>query len=129
LQQTLKDPQKMNAVASKIVLFAIQNAAEQKAGLEIKNPMTTQVVKAGEPIPTDLANKVKAGKQGLAAGSWEKTWLDAIVWTRSWEKSGSHTLTGLPTEQRNAILSQAPASTVKFTAEELKVLKELNIHI
>lgn len=72
LQKMLKDPKQMEAIASKIVRLAIQNAAEQKKGLEIKNPMAAQVVKAGEIIPPNLSEKAKAGVGGLAAESWEK---------------------------------------------------------
>jgi hypothetical protein len=127
LQKMLKDQKQMEAIASKIVRLAIQNAAEQKKGLEIKNPMATTVVKAGEIIPPNLSAIVKAGAKGLAAESWEKTWTDAIVWSRSWEKTGSKV--GLVTASRIAVISPVKTPTSTFTAEELKVLKDLNISI
>jgi hypothetical protein len=127
LQKMLKDPKQMEAIASKIVRLAIQNAAEQKKGLEIKNPMAAQVVKAGEIIPPNLSEKAKAGVGGLAAESWEKTWTDAIVWSRSWEKTGSKV--GLVAASRPAVISRVKTPTSTFTAEELKVLKDLNINI
>jgi hypothetical protein len=127
LQKMFKDPKQLDAIASKILRLAIQNAAEQKAGLEIKNPMAAQMVKAGEHIPPNLSAKAKAGVGDIAAESWEKTWTDAIVWSRSWEKTGSKV--GLVAAPRPAILARAKTPTSAFTAEELKVLKDLNINI
>jgi len=59
---------------------------EEKAGIKMSAPMTHIRIEKGETVPGFLA-----GTSGIvealgraAPGEWEKSWLNAILWTRTW---------------------------------------------
>ena len=122
LEKLLKDEAKLKDIASRLVRLAIQNAAEEKLNRKIKTPTIQQEVRVGEIVPANLAGIVPVDGAGKAASSWERSWLDLIVWTRVWSESGA--MIGLNPEIRASILGE-----VRFTAEERRVLKELNIQV
>lgn len=112
----------MKGIASELVRLAIKNAAEDKINQKIKNPTIKQVVKVGEAVPEDLVDVVPVDVEGKALKSWENSWLDLIVWERTWRQSAS--ITGINPEIRARILRN-----VNFTAEEQRILKDLDIQL
>jgi len=122
LERLLKDEEKLKGIASKLVRIAIQNAAEEKLNQKIKNPTVRQIVKTGEVVPEDLVGSVPADLDGKAVKTWEQSWLDLIVWERTWKQSAS--IMGINPDGRAVVLKD-----VQFTAEEQRVLKDLNIQM
>jgi hypothetical protein len=86
LGKLLQDSKAISDLGRQQIVIALENIVEEKAGIKMSAPMTHIRIERGETVPGFLAGTPGIGADlGRAApGEWEKSWLNAIVWTRGW---------------------------------------------
>jgi len=86
LGEFIDRPDTLNELGKRLVIQAVKSAVEEKLGQKTASPMAVRRVAAGEVVPPDL--RAEAGivmaEAHVAASGWDKSWLNLVIWDKSW---------------------------------------------
>ena len=122
LSKIIEDKDKLEKVGSEIIKAALKNIAEEKLEIKPQRPESTITIKKGEIVPEALKGIIKTDIEGRAMSGWDKSWLNIGIWNREWSENKK------PDE--GDILRPSMVKDINkniFNAEEIRVLKNLNI--
>jgi len=124
LDQLTEEPSALETIGRELVVLALQNAIAERMGQKIKDPMVVRRVRIGEEVPPDLVGQpgIIIDEKKRAASNWDKSWLNLILWTRTWSENGAD-MTIPELGLLPAALSEVKLSTV-LTEDELKIVQK-----
>jgi hypothetical protein len=118
-------PEVLNEIGKRLVAYAVKSAVEERLGQKTASPMVVRRLAAGEIIPPDLQSEPGITRVGdKAASGWDKSWLNLIIWDKSWAEDQDRAAIPIAGLHDPAALFRLEAI---LTPEELAVVQKLNI--
>ena len=118
-------PEVLNELGKRLVFHALKSAVEERLGQKTASPMIVRRVVAGEVIPPDLLNETDIVRIGdKAATGWDKSWLNLIIWDKSWAEDQDRAALPIAGLEDPAALFRLESI---LTAEEFAVVQKLKI--
>jgi hypothetical protein len=119
-------PAELTALGKRIVTQAVKSAVEEKLQLKTSSPMVVRRVNAGDVVPADLRGEagVVLSRANVAASGWDKSWLNLVIWDKSWAEDQDEAA-------RPEMTLSDPAEVARLktvlTPDELVVVQKLKI--
>lgn len=127
------DPLQVISETEKSVLKkAMNEVIAQKLGMGPANEDATNTIRLeeGDNIPPELIGtpSISLNDNGTAAHGWDKSWINLLVWKKSWEKDSDRMINPFNDDVFNNPEIRTKLETI-LDEDELNFARELGINI
>ncbi|CAM1358674.1 hypothetical protein TSEDIMI_110078 [Tenacibaculum sediminilitoris] len=128
-----KDPLQVISETEKNVLKkAMNEVLAQKLGMEPANGEATNTIRLeeGDTLPPELIGtpSILLNSNGTVAHGWDKSWVNLLVWKKSWERDSNHLVNPFDEDVFNDPEVRHRLETI-LDQDELNFARELGINL